>query len=114
MVSFCLDAADLLAEKGVSARVVNMHTIKPLDQEAVIAGAEETGAIVTAEEHYIHGGLGSVVAQVVGQNHPVPMEMVALRGYSESGSAQELMVKCGLTPEKVEKAAQKALERKRG
>jgi transketolase len=114
MVSVCLDAADLLAEKGVSARVVNMHTIKPLDQEAVIAGAEETGAIVTAEEHYIHGGLGSIVAQIVGQSHPAPMELVALRGYSESGSAQELMVKCGLTPEKVEKAARRALERKQG
>lgn len=114
MVSVCLDAADLLAEKGVNARVVNMHTIKPADQEAIIAAAEETGAIVTAEEHYIHGGLGSVVAQVVGQSHPVPMELVALRGYTESGTAQELMVKCGLTPEKVEQAARRALERKRG
>jgi transketolase len=113
MVSVGLDAADLLAEKGISARVVNMHTIKPVDQEAIIAAAEETGAIVTAEEHYIHGGLGSIVAQVAGQNHPVPLEMVALQGYTESGSAQELMVKCGLTPEKVENAAQRALQRKR-
>jgi transketolase len=114
MVSVCLDAADLLAQKGISARVVNMHTIKPVDQEAIIAAAEETGTIVTAEEHYIHGGLSSVVAQVVGQHCPVPIEMVALTGYSESGSAQELMVKCGLTPENVDKAARRALARKRG
>jgi transketolase len=114
MVSVCLDAADLLAQKGISARVVNMHTIKPVDQEAIIAAAEETGTIVTAEEHYIHSGLSSVVAQVAGQHCPVPIEMVALTGYSESGSAQELMVKCGLTPENVDKAARRALARKRG
>jgi transketolase len=114
MVSVGLDAAELLAQRGVSARVVNLHTLKPADQEAIIACAEQTGAIVTAEEHYIHGGLGSIVSQVVGQNQPVPVEMVALQGYSESGSAQELMVKAGLTPEGVAQAALKAIKRKRG
>jgi transketolase len=114
MVSVGLDAAELLGQQGVSARVVNLHTLKPIDREAIIACAEQTGAIVTAEEHYIHGGLGSIVSQVVGQNQPVPVEMVALQGYSESGSAQELMVRAGLTSEAVAKAALKALKRNRG
>ncbi len=112
MVSVSLDAADLLASEGMNARVLNIHTIKPIDQAAIIAAAQETGALVSAEEHYIHGGLGSIVAQVVGQNHPVPLEMVALQGYSESGKAEELMVKCGLTPEKVKEAALRAVSRK--
>ncbi len=112
MVSVSLDAADLLALEGVNARVLNIHTIKPIDQAAIIDAAQETGALVSAEEHYIHGGLGSIVAQVVGQNHPVPLEMVALQGYSESGKAEELMVKCGLTPEKVKEAALRAVSRK--
>ena len=112
MVSVSLDAAELLAQEGVQARVVNVHTLKPVDEAAIIAAARETGAVVSAEEHYFHGGLGSIVAQVVGQNVPVPMEMVALQGYSESARAEELMVKCGLTPEKVKEAAQKAINRK--
>ena len=112
MVSVSLDAADLLASEGVNARVLNIHTIKPIDQAAIIAAAQETGALVSAEEHYIHGGLGSIVAQVAGQNHPVPLEMVALQGYSESGKAEELMVKCGLTPDKVKEAALRAVSRK--
>ena len=112
MVSVSLDAADLLASEAVNARVLNIHTIKPIDQAAIIAAAQETGALVSAEEHYIHGGLGSIVAQVAGQNHPVPLEMVALQGYSESGKAEELMVKCGLTPEKVKEAALRAVSRK--
>lgn len=113
MVSVSLDAADMLAAQGVEARVVNIHTLKPVDEEAIISAARETGAVVSAEEHYFHGGLGSIVAQVVGQNHPVPVEMVALQGYSESAKAEELMVKCGLTPEKVKDAALKAVARKK-
>ena len=112
MVSVSLDAAELLAADGVRARVINIHTLKPVDEAAIIAAARETGAVVSAEEHYIHGGLGSIVSQVVGQNHPVPLEMVALQGYSESARAEELMVKCGLTPEKVKEAALKAIRRK--
>ena len=114
MVSVSLDAAGLLAERGLSARVLNLHTLKPVDQEAIIAAARDTGAIVTAEEHYIHGGLGSIVAQVVGQHCPAPVEMVALEGYAESGSAAELMVKYGLTPQRVAEAAQRAVVRKGG
>jgi transketolase len=113
MVSVSLDAADLLAAQGVKARVLNIHTLKPVDEEAIVAAARETGAVVSAEEHYFHGGLGSIVSQVVGGNHPVPLEMVALQGYSESARAEELMEKCGLTPQKVKDAALKAVSRKR-
>ncbi len=112
MVSVALEAAELLAQSGIQARVVNMHTLKPVDEETILAAARETGAIVTAEEHYIHGGLGSIVAQTVSQGHPVPLEMVALPGYGESGKAEELMEKCGLTPEGVKDAADRLLRRK--
>ena len=112
MVSVSLDAAVLLAGAGISARVVNMHTLKPVDAETIIAAAQDTGAIVTAEEHYINGGLASIVAQVLGQHHPAPLEMVALSGYSESGKADELMVKCGLTADAVRRAGLAALKRK--
>ena len=114
MVSVSLDAAELLANSGIQARVINMATLKPTDEETILAAARETGAIVTAEEHYIHGGLGSIVAQVVGQGHPVPMEMVALQGYSESGKAEELMARNGLSAEHLRAAAEKVLRRKQG
>ena len=114
MVSVSLDAAELLAQSGIHARVVNMATLKPTDEATILAAARETGAIVTAEEHYIHGGLGSIVAQVVGQGHPVPMEIVALQGYSESGKAEELMARSGLSPEHLRAAAEKVLRRKQG
>ena len=113
MVSVSLDAAELLAQSGVQARVVNMATLKPTDEETILAAARETGAIVTAEEHYIHGGLGSIVAQVVTRGHPVPMEMVALQGYSQSGKAEELMARNGLSPENLRAAAETVLRRKK-
>ncbi|MBM3942565.1 MAG: transketolase family protein [SAR202 cluster bacterium] len=112
MVSVSLDAAELLAQQGINARVINVHTLKPLDEEAVVSAARDAGAVVTAEEHYIHGGLGSIVSQVLGQKRPVPVEMVALEGYAESAPAQELMVKYGLTPQRVADAAQRAIKRK--
>lgn len=114
MVSVSLDAADLLAQAGIQARVVNMHTLRPADEATILTAARETGAVVTAEEHYIHGGLGSIVAQVLGQGQPVPLEIVALQGYAESGKAEELMQKTGLTAEGVCQAAERALSRKRG
>ena len=113
MVSVSLDAADLLAQSGIQARVVNMHTWRPTDEATILTAARETGAVVTAEEHYIHGGLGSIVAQVLGQGQPVPLEIVALQGYAESGKAEELMAKSGLTPEGVRQAAERSLTRKR-
>ena len=112
MVYVALEAAELLAQEGVQARVVNMHTLKPVDEASILAAARETGAIVTAEEHYIHGGLGSIVGQVVGQHHPVPLEMVAITGYTGSGKGEELMKECGLTPENLMEAAQRAVRRK--
>ncbi len=112
MVSVGLDAAALLEQEGISARVINVHTLSPIDESVILAAARDTGAIVTAEEHLAHGGLGSIVAQVVGQASPVPLEMVALRGYSESGTANELMAKAGLTPESVRDAAKRAIQRK--
>lgn len=112
MVSVSLDAAELLAQSGVQAQVINMATLKPIDEETILDAARETGAIVTAEEHYIHGGLASIVAQVVSRGHPVPMEMVALQGYSPSGKAEELMARNGLSPENLRTAAETVLQRK--
>ena len=112
LVAPALDAADSLAGQGIDARVVNLHTLAPADEAAIVAAAQETGAIVTAEEHYVHGGLGSVVAGVLARNCPVPVEMVALHGYTSSGPANELMEKNGLTASGVEAAVHRVLKRK--
>ena len=112
LVAPALDAADSLAGQGIDARVVNLHTLAPADEAAIVAAAQETGAVVTAEEHYVHGGLGSVVAGVLARNCPVPVEMVALHGYTSSGPANELMEKNGLTPAGVEAAVHRVLKRK--
>jgi transketolase len=98
MVSAALDAADQLAAKGVQARVLDMHTVKPLDDTAVLAAAKETGRIVVAEEHLLHGGLCSAVAMSAALQHPVPMRFVALRDtFAESGTPEGLLAKYGLT-----------------
>jgi transketolase len=98
MVSAALDAAEQLAGKGVQARVLDMHTVKPLDDAAVLAAARETGRIVVAEEHLLHGGLGSAVALSVVRQHPVPMRFVALKDtFAESGTPEALLQKYGLT-----------------
>ena len=112
LVAPALDAADTLAGQGIDARVINLHTLAPTDEVAIIAAARETGALVTAEEHYVHGGLGSVVAGVASRNCPVPIEMVALHGYTSSGPANELMEKNGLTATGVESAVHRVLQRK--
>lgn len=113
MVYTALEAADELAKVGITCRVLNMATLKPLDEEAIIKAAQDTGAIVSAEEHYIGGGLGAMVSQVVGQNHPTPMESVALKGYAESGTSEELLAKYGLTSNDVVNAVKKAVSRKK-
>ncbi len=113
MVGTTLEAANLLQAEGVSCRVVNMHTLAPLDEEAIVKAAEETGALVTAEEHYFRGGLGSLVAQTLALHHPAPLEMVALRGYAESGRAEQLLEKYGLTARHVAEAVRNVLRRKR-
>lgn len=106
MVSAALDAAVALAESGIEARVLDMHTVKPIDRDAVSNAARQTGGIVVAEEHLHHGGLGSVVAQVVSETHPVRMAYVNVGDtYAESGDPSGLLEKYGLTSEKIVAAA---------
>ncbi|NLT94015.1 MAG: transketolase family protein [Clostridia bacterium] len=108
-----LKAAESLNEMGIFPRVINMHTVKPLDEEAVIKAALETGAIVTAEEHQVFGGLGGAVAEVLVQNCPVPVEMVGIKDtFGESGTPEELAEKYGLTARHIVEAAKKVLKRK--
>lgn len=113
MVYEALVAAEELAARGVQARVVNLHTLKPLDEEAIAAAARECGAIVTAEEHQIHGGLGGAVAEVVVRRHPVPMEFVAVHDrFGRSGKPEELMAAFGIKAPDVVRAADRVLARK--
>ena len=112
LVAAALVAAQRLEAEGVQARVIDMATVKPLDEALVHAAAAETGAIVVAEEHLLHGGLGSVVAQAVARLHPCPIEFVGLNDtYAESGDPEALMRKYGLTAAEVEAAARRVLER---
>lgn len=114
MVAAALEAAQILSKDGIKARVLDMHTIKPIDDKAVEKAARETGAIVTAEEHVKNGGLGASVAQVVAELHPVPIEFVAINNtYAESGKPQELLEKYGLMPVDIVEAARKAIARKK-
>lgn len=106
LVARALDAADLLAAQGVRARVLNMSTVRPLDRDAVLAAAEETGAIVTVEEHTIYGGLGGAVAEVVVTHHPVPMRILGVPGvFAPTGSATWLLDHFGLTAQGISDAA---------
>lgn len=113
MVEQALKAAEALQTEGVSARVIDIHTIKPLDADVIIKAAKETGAIVTCEEHNIIGGLGSAVAEVVVKNSPVPMELVGVEDiFGKSGKPADLLVKYGLTSEKILEKAKAVLKRK--
>ncbi len=113
MVPGALDAARLLEAEGISCRVIDLHTIKPIDRDAIAAAAKETGAIVVAEEHLHHGGLGSAVAQVVAETTPVPMAFVNVGDqYAESGDPQGLLDKYGLTGAAVADAVKQAHGRK--
>lgn len=113
MVYESLMAAELLAKKGISARVLNVHTIKPIDETAIIKAAKECGAIVTAEEHQLFGGFGSAVAEVLVKNSPVPVEMVGIKDtFGESGSPAELMSYFHLKDADIVIAAEKVLKRK--
>ena len=110
MVSEAAAAAEKLAGDGIDVRVIDMHTIKPLDEEIIIKAAEETGAIVTAEEHSVIGGLGSAVAEVVVRNHPVKMSMVGQKDtYGESGKPDELKKKYGMTYDDIIKAVKELI-----
>lgn len=97
----CLRAAAVLKSEGINARVINIHTIKPLDEELIIRSAKETGAILTVEEHSIYGGLGSAVAEVCALKAPVHMDIMGLTEFSESGDYDELLKKHGLTSDHI-------------
>lgn len=113
MVAAALEAADQLNRDGIRARVLDMHTVKPLDEEAIEKAARETGAIVTAEEHLLQGGLGAGVARVVAECHPAPMGFVGIHNtYAGSGKPQELLDKYGLTAEHIRATAEEALKKK--
>lgn len=114
MVSTCLDAAEELAKHGVDARVVNLHTIKPLDEKTIVKAARETGGVVTAEEHSVMMGMGSAVAMCLVENFHVPMKRVGIPDtFGESGGCEELMSKYGLTVENIVEAAHDVLRRKK-
>ena len=108
-----LEAAKILNEQGISAEVINIHTIKPLDDEIIIKSVAKTGCIVTAEEHNYMGGLGESVARVLALNHPTPQEFVATQDtFGESGTPAQLMDKYGLNKEAIVTASQKVIQRK--
>ena len=107
-------AEDILAADGIRVRLLNMHTIKPLDKDAIIKAARETGAIVTAEDHQRHAGLGGAVAEVLAEHSPTPQEFVAVNDtFGESGKGDELMRKYGIAKDDIVKAVRKVLKRKR-
>jgi len=112
MVAHALEAAQNLMTDGIDCRVLNMATLKPIDEQAIINAARETGAIVTAEEHLEHGGLGSAVARVVTQHQPVPMAFIAMTAYAKSGKPQELLEQHKLTASDIEAAVRSVLPRK--
>ena len=107
-----LEAAKELHGKGISAEVINMHTVKPLDEEAILASARKTGRVVTAEEHQRNGGLGDAVAQVLAMHAPTPMEMVAVNDpFGESGTPDQLLEKYGLGTKDVRSAVDRIMQR---
>jgi len=113
MIGACLEARELLASEGISARVINIHTIKPIDSEIITKAAQETGAIVTAEEHNVIGGLGSAVAEVVAENCPVPVLRVGTQDvFGRSGKPMELLKMYGLTADGIVERAKLAIGKK--
>ncbi len=113
MVNEAVKAQAILKEEGIEVRIINMATIKPIDKEIIIKAAKETGAIVTAEEHNIIGGLGSAVSEVVGENYPVPVKMVGVKDtFGESGTPNDLLEKYGLTANEIVKAVKEAMNKK--
>ena len=114
MVGMALEAAKMLEADGIKARVINIHTIKPIDADIIAKAAKETGAIVTAEEHSVIGGLGSAVAEVVCEKFPVPMLRVGVEDkFGKSGQVPELLKEYGLTPENIAKKAKEAIALKK-
>ena len=113
MVWKAIEAGHVLAEKGIDAEVVNIHTIKPLDRDAILASAKKTGCVVTAEEHQMNGGLSDSIAQLLSRELPTPMEFVAVNdSFGESGTPDQLLEKYGLTTAAIVAAAERAISRK--
>ncbi len=113
MVSMALEAARELEKDGVHIRVIDIHTIKPIDQQLIVKAARETGAVVTAEEHNVIGGLGSAVAEVVSENYPVPLKRIGVMDtFGESGTEDQLLLKYGLTPQRITEAVKQVMGRK--
>jgi len=113
MLAKALEAADKLEKERVSTQVLEIHTIKPLDERIILQAAKETGAIVTAEEHSILGGLGSAIAELLAKHHPVPVEMVGiLDTFAESGPYEKLLDRYGMSVSDIVKAAKRGLKRK--
>ncbi|MFN5665206.1 MAG: transketolase family protein [Bacteroidota bacterium] len=108
-----IEAGHMLAEKGISAEIINIHTIKPLDEAAVLASVRKTRCVVTAEEHQMNGGLGDSIAQLLARNYPTPLEMVAVNdSFGESGTPDELMKKYGLDAPHIAAAAERVMKRR--
>lgn len=107
-----LKAKDLLAKEGINARVINIHTIKPIDEDIIVKAAKETGAIVTCEEHYIMGGLGSAVCEVVCAKAPVPVKIIGTEKFGKSGKPAELFKEYGLTAENIAEKVKEAISLK--
>jgi transketolase len=108
-----IEAGHILAEKGIDAEIINIHTIKPLDEAAILKSVRKTGAIVTAEEHQMAGGLGESIASILAQNHPTPQEFIAVNdSFGESGTPDQLLEKYGLNTESIVAAALRAISRK--
>ena len=113
MVWNAVEAAKMLRDKGISAEIINIHTIKPLDTEAVLNSIQKTKCAVTAEEHNIIGGLGDSIAQVAASQRPIPIEFVGTKDtFGESGTPSELLIKYGLDPQSIASAAERAMARK--
>ncbi|NLP15044.1 MAG: transketolase family protein [Clostridium sp.] len=113
MVSKALEAVDILKQEGINARLINIHTIKPIDKDIIIKAAVETGAIVTCEEHSVIGGLGSAVAEVLAENYPVRMKRVGIMDkFGKSGKPEELLAMYGLTPKDIVEKVKEVLKKK--
>jgi len=114
MVHKALEASEILKKEGINARVINIHTIKPLDEKTIIKSAEETGAVISVEEHSIFGGLGGAIAEVLGGHCPVPMKIIGVKDvFGESGEYEELLEKFGLTTQNIVTSAREIVRRKK-
>lgn len=108
-----LKAAELLEKEGISAQVLNIHTVKPIDENILVEAAKKTGAVVTIEEHSIYGGLGSAVSEVLSKYHPTAMDFVGATEFAESGDYDELLIKYGYSPEAIAEKARNVMKRKK-